>query len=36
MLIVEFRVKRQDNMAESWYQVLIFFFFFVFQAIFDC
>ena len=22
MLIVEFRVKRQDNMAESWYQIL--------------
>lgn len=37
MLIVDFRVKRQDNMAESWYQILnFFFFFFVFQAIFDC
>jgi hypothetical protein len=34
MLVVEFGVKRQDNMAESWYQILIFFF--VFQAIFDC
>jgi hypothetical protein len=22
MLIVEFRVKRQDNMAESWHQIL--------------
>jgi hypothetical protein len=29
MLIVEFRVKRQDNMAESWYQILNFFFFFL-------
>jgi len=28
MLIAEFRVKRQDNMAESWYQILNFFFFF--------
>jgi len=29
MLIVEFRVKRQDNMAESWYQIFHFFFFFL-------
>ena len=31
MLIVEFRVKRQDNMAESWYQILNFFFFLSFK-----